>query len=206
MEPFNALDKKNLAISIAQALLTQSLDPLPPKKPFAGAGIYALYYTGTHKPYPLYESVSIENRPDHNIEPIYVGKAVPPGIRVGGSGLHTPSRAILYHRLREHAASIQQVSNLSLDDFLCQYLVVDDIWISLGESLLIEKFSPIWNTILVGFGNHDPGKGRYNQQRSPWDTLHPGRTWADKLQPNTKSAEQIAEEVRKAIANRMIDQ
>jgi hypothetical protein len=85
-------------------------------------------------------------------------------------------------------------------------LVVDDIWISLGESLLIEKFSPIWNTILVGFGNHDPGKGRYNQQRSPWDTLHPGRTWADKLQPNTKSAEQIAEEVRKAIANRMIDQ
>ncbi len=74
---------------------------------------------------------------------------------------------MLYHRLREHAASIQQVSNLSLDDFLCQYLVVDDIWISLGESLLIEKFSPIWNTILVGFGNHDPGKGRYNQQRSP---------------------------------------
>jgi|GEM_PF-6158788 len=25
------------------------------------------------------------------------------------------------------------------------------------------------------------GKGRYKQQRSPWDTIHPGRAWADKL-------------------------
>jgi hypothetical protein len=38
MEPFNPLDKKNLAISIAQALLTQSLDPLPPKKTIRGCG------------------------------------------------------------------------------------------------------------------------------------------------------------------------
>ncbi len=60
MEPFNPLDKRNLGISIARALLSQNLDSLPPTKPFAGAGIYAIYYTGIHKPYPLYESVSIK--------------------------------------------------------------------------------------------------------------------------------------------------
>jgi hypothetical protein len=26
-----------------------------------------------------------------------------------------------------------------------------------------------------GFGNHDPGKGRYKQARSDWDVIHPGR-------------------------------
>jgi hypothetical protein len=65
--------------------------------------------------------------------------------------------------------------------------VVDDIWIPLGESLLIEMFSPVWNRLIDGFGNHDPGKGRYQQQRSPWDVLHPGRSWAEKLQQHSKS-------------------
>ncbi len=32
------------------------------------------------------------------------------------------------------------------------------------------------NKIIDGFGNHDPGKGRYNQLRSRWDKLHPGRS------------------------------
>ena len=32
---------------------------------------------------------------------------------------------------------------------------------SLGESLLIAKFAPIWNKLIDGFGNHDPDKGRY---------------------------------------------
>lgn len=34
-----------------------------------------------------------------------------------------------------------------------------------------------------GFGNHDPSKGRYNQQISQWDTIHPGREWATQLKP-----------------------
>jgi hypothetical protein len=75
--------------------------------------------------------------------------------------------------------------------FYCRFLVVDDIWIPLGESLLIEKTKPLWNVIVDGFGNHDPGKGRYNQQMSAWDTLHPGRDWAKKLQPG-KSETEIA--------------
>jgi hypothetical protein len=32
-----------------------------------------------------------------------------------------------------------------------------------------------------GFGINDPGKGRLNQKRSPWDVLHPGRGYADRL-------------------------
>lgn len=36
---------------------------------------------------------------------------------------------------------------------------------------------------------HDPGSGRYQQQRSPWDCIHPGREWAEKLKPNAISRE-----------------
>jgi hypothetical protein len=95
----------------------------------------------------------------------------------------------------EHAQSIQQVENLQLPDFSCRYLVVDDIWIPLGESLLIGRFEPVWNQVIDGFGNHDPGAGRYNQARSPWDVLHPGRRWADKCMGKSKTEEQILKEL-----------
>jgi len=36
--------------------------------------------------------------------------------------------------------------------------------------------------LIDGFGNHDPGKGRYEQAKSDWDVCHPGRSWADKCQ------------------------
>jgi len=35
-------------------------------------------------------------------------------------------------------------------------------------------------TALDGFGNHDPGKGRYEQAKSDWDIIHPGRVWAER--------------------------
>jgi len=73
-------------------------------------------------------------------------------------------------------------------------LVVDDIWIPLGESLLIEKTRPLWNIVLDGFGNHDPGSGRYNQQQSAWDIIHPGRKWAKKLQEG-KPEEEIKKQI-----------
>jgi len=113
--------------------------------------------------------------------PIYVGKAVPAGARKGGFGLDAPQGSVLYRRLCEHAESIKQAPNLKLKDFHCRYLIVDDIWIPLGESLLIETSAPLWNKVLDGFGIHDPGKGRYKQKKSHWDVLHPGRSWANKL-------------------------
>ena len=74
----------------------------------------------------------------------------------------------------DHVASIQAARNPDLADFGCRYLLVDDIWIPLGESLLIEKFKPVWNICVDGFGHHDQGKARRVQMKSAWDTLHPG--------------------------------
>lgn len=186
--PYNPLHKKNLGVSVADALLAQPIGPLPPESKFLGAGIYALYYSGTFSAYKSIAQADDEGRPHI---PIYVGKAVPAGARKGGFGLDLPAGAVLYNRLAEHAESIQSAKNLDLKHFACRYLVVDDIWIPLGESLLIEMFSPIWNRLIEGFGNHDPGKGRYQQQRSPWDLIHPGRGWADKLQPYSKSEKEV---------------
>jgi hypothetical protein len=179
--PFNPLDKKNLGISVADALLARPRGPLPPVDRFIAAGVYAVYYQGTFAPYKL---VAALNRADNgNDVPIYVGKAVPAGARKGGFGLDVNPGAVLFNRLQEHADSIQAAPNLKLQDFYCRYLAVEDIWIPLGENLLIEMFAPIWNRVIEGFGNHDPGSGRHAGKMSPWDVIHPGRPWAKKLQP-----------------------
>ena len=99
----------------------------------------------------------------------------------------------LYKRLSEHAGSVGDAENLNLADFRCRFLVVDDIWIPLAESLLVKMYSPLWNQKIDGFGNHDPGKGSYNQQRSPWDVIHPGRSWAYKLQPPSNDERVVRE-------------
>lgn len=190
-QPYNPLDKKNLGISVADAMLNQPISPLPPGDRFVGAGIYAIYYVGDFQPYaPIAE----RNREGRFETPIYVGKAIPAGARRGG-GLGVATGAVLFGRLSQHAQSIEQVSNLDVSDFFCRYLVVDDIWIPLGESLLIEKFAPVWNSIVEGFGNHDPGKGRYNSQKPLWDMVHPGRPWAERMHENKKSAHQILQEL-----------
>ena len=41
-----SLDKQNLGVSVADALLVKDVGPLPPTEPFLGAGIYTIYYTG----------------------------------------------------------------------------------------------------------------------------------------------------------------
>lgn len=87
-------------------------------------------------------------------------------------------------------------SDLRIEDFYCQFLSVDDIWIPLTESLLIERFKPVWNRVLDGFGNHDPGKGRHSGKMPFWDCLHPGRAWAERLQPCAFTAEELEQRVR----------
>jgi hypothetical protein len=74
--------------------------------------------------------------------------------------------------------------------------VTDEIWIPLGENLLIEKFRPPWNAVIDGFGNHDPGGRRAQQQRFPWDVVHPGRPWAEKLWPNPRTARDILKDAQ----------
>lgn len=195
--PFNPLDKTNLGESVAEAVLQQPVGPLPPDTPFVGAGIYALYYEGD---LVLYQGISELNRDGLYRWPIYVGKAVPAGARKGGYGLGADPGQALFKRLAEHASSIEQAKNLRLADFRCRFLVVDDIWIPLAESLLIEMFSPLWNRKIDGFGNHDPGSGRHQQQRSPWDVLHPGRPWAVRLQPPSADERTVRQSAAEYIA------
>jgi hypothetical protein len=195
MEIFNPLDKRNLGVSIADAIFKKEVYPLKTLPSFNGAGIYAIYYKGN---FPLYKNISEKNKKDF-VQPIYAGKAIPEGGRKGGLGLDVPVGEYLYKRLNEHRKSIESVENLNIDDFYCRFLVVDDIWIPLGESLLIEKTKPLWNIVVDGFGNHDPGIGRYNQQRSAWDIIHSGRNWAKKLQerkPEADIAKQITDFLR----------
>jgi hypothetical protein len=194
---FNPLDKRNLGTSVTDALLARPRSPLPPGEKFAGAGVYAIYYQG---PFAAYEPIAarIRNAESKDL-PIYVGKAVPAGARKGGLGLDNAAGPVLFNRLSEHAESIQQSENLDLGDFFCRYLAVDDIWIPLGESLLIEIFTPLWNQVIEGFGNHDPGKGRHQGKRSAWDALHPGRPWVAKLQPG-KDVDSLTDLIRKFCA------
>lgn len=187
--PYNPLEKTNLGISVAEALLAQEALPLADLQPFSGAGIYALYYQGDCS---AYQKLSHLNRTQGSSVPIYVGKAIPEGGRKGV--LSAVTTKTLFRRLAEHAGSIRSTS-LAVDDFTCRYLVVDDIWIPLGESLLIARFSPLWNLLLDGFGNHDPGRGRYNGLAPKWDVLHPGRTWAANCKQRSETAQQIGLEV-----------
>lgn len=187
-KPFNPLSKSQLARSVADALLGAELRPLPPKERFAGAGVYAIYYTG---PFQIYSPLVAQNRSSDMPAPIYVGKAIPSGGRKGGMDFESAVGNSLFNRLSEHADSIAKAENLQVTDFQCRYLVVDDIWIPLAESMLIHRFRPLWNRALDGFGNHDPGSGRHKQKNSPWDVLHAGRVWALRLQPCARSRDEI---------------
>ena len=191
--PYNPLDKKNLGASVAEAMLGRKPRSLGGLSAFKGAGVYAIYYRGNFAPY---RQLSDLNQGDDPQAPIYVGKAIPAGGRKGGISHASTANSALFRRLKEHAESIEFVENLQLSDFTCRYLVVDDIWIPLGESLLIAKFAPVWNSNLDGFGNHDPGAGRYKGLMPRWDMLHPGRPWAVRCAARPETASQIAREVQ----------
>jgi Eco29kI restriction endonuclease len=176
--PYNPLDKINLAQSIERELLARAAEPLGETDGIVGAGIYALYYSGPFEPY---SRIRVRPNDPDLVAPIYVGKAIPKGGRKGGLGKDAGLGNALRDRLRQHAGSVEEATNLVLGDFWIRYLVVDDIWIPLGENMLIERFKPLWNRAIDGFGNKDPGKRRATQYRSPWDVLHPGRMFAEKL-------------------------
>ena len=195
--PFNPLDRENLAASVSEALLEKEPVRLGELETFLGAGVYAVYYTGEFGPY---RQLSDANKEGKWRAPIYVGNAIPAGGRKGGMSPNTKPKPYLRKRLNEHAESIRAAtSTLDINDFHCRHLVVEDIWIPLGENLMISRFSPIWNTLIDGFGNHDPGKGRYNGLRPRWDVLHPGRDWAEKCRARPENADTIAREIEDGL-------
>lgn len=198
--PFNPLDMTNLAHSIVTRMIETTPTPLDAVPRFFGAGLYAIYYTGN---FPAYALLAERNRDGAYEEPIYVGKAVPAGGRRGlDVATHSSTRA-LSGRLREHAASVRAAKNLEIADFATRWLAVEDIWIALGESALLRRHRPVWNALVDGFGNHDPGTGRRAGVRSRWDTLHPGRPWAEKLPPRPESQADIEQDVREYLRSRL---
>ncbi len=159
--------------------------PLPPPEKFLGTGIYALYYTGQATPYSKYAEL---NRLAYDF-PIYLGKAVPTGWRQSRTENTDDNHSQeLYSRLRQHANNIKQVKDLTTGDFSCRFMILEGSssdMIGTLEASLIKWKKPLWNSFLDGFGNHDPGSGRYEQAKSDWDVVHPGRLWAKKCKGKT---------------------
>ena len=170
MRAYNPLSVDELGRNAARALMAYPTATLPPDESFDGAGVYTIHYRGAF--------------------PAYVGKADPQGKRQGRDAIRQTA-PVLHRRISEHAGSIQSAENLALDDFRCRWLVLDPVWISLTEQVLIAEYRPIWNVVVDGFGHHDQGKTRRSQKRSRWDTLHPGRQWAAHSQDNANSADAI---------------
>lgn len=169
---------------------------LPPVERFSGRGVYALYYIGKSKLYANYGEL---NRLSYGY-PIYVGKAVPRGWRQARtSDLATDQSTELHQRLIEHSRSISATSSLKTKDFRCRFVIFEgegSDMIGTVEAALIKIAQPLWNTVVDGFGNHDPGSGRYEQARSDWDVLHPGRSWADKCKGKSSTRAEIENKIK----------
>lgn len=190
---FDPLDYENLGASIARALDERPVLPLVGLAPFDGAGIYALYYTGSH---PAYAELSAANAADPGSWAIYIGKAEAESARKGDP--NQTNKAVgtkLYSRVGKHRSSIEAATNLDESDFQVRALTVAPTWIPLAEVVAIRMHNPVWNVLVDGLGNHDPGRGRYKGLRPRWDTLHPGRAWAPKLPARSESPADIEQDV-----------
>lgn len=147
---------------------------------------------------PLYLRYSELNRLSYDY-PIYVGKAVPSGWRKSRvSDKPGAQRSELFRRLSEHAGNIQKGCGLGLTDFACRFVIFEGAgsdMISTIEAALIKLNTPLWNTAVDGFGNHTPGAGRFEQAKSDWDVIHPGRDWAEKCMGQHKTETQILESI-----------
>jgi hypothetical protein len=212
---FNPLSYRSLGAATAEALIERDIVPMAELPSFKGEGIYAIYYKGDYEPYAV---ISEANDHEQWQMPIYVGKADPSGGRHGlreDDDADTENQASagvsngypLRKRLWEHIASINAAENLDINHFWCRFMLVNQVWVGLGEAMMISRYTPIWNAPINGFGNHNPGSGRPGKEgkktgRSRWDTLHPGRTWAEPLAARGETAEMIANEARQILATK----
>ena len=160
---------------------------------FYGSGVYAIYYHGN------FETYAQISKTDH---PIYTGKSSP----AAGSTSAKEQGIKLHGRLKEHAKSIDEVTNLEVSDFSCRFLVVATGWEKAAEHNLIGHYQPVWNKeskVCQGFGKHGDSASTRKNSRSAWDTIHMGRSWAMSAanKPNEKSEDQIKQEIRRHLTN-----
>jgi len=181
---------------------TRQMIDLPLTESFSDAGVYALYYFGNFENYRPIANINKNTKSLKKYFPIYVGKAVPKGSRTART--KTSIEQTLFKRLDEHSKSIQSTSNLDLRDFKCRFAILRDNEIDLIvplESALIRQYAPLWNSCVSGFGIHHPGSGRYGQKKSEWDTLHPGRYFADKLTGKELDIKEIRDKISEYTKN-----
>lgn len=172
----------------------------PPPNTFKGAGLYALYYIGTSG---LYQRFGLEiNRVEYAV-PIYIGKAEPSGWRQSRDLSVDADGSKLYQRLVQHSRTIASAKNLKVSDFVCRLMIFDGPikgMIASVEAALIARYRPLWNSIIDGFGNHNPGAGRVKGKVSQWDALHPGREWVKNIEGEIPDAKSVARRVKDYMA------
>lgn len=194
---FDPSDPKVIGRMVSIALITQPFVPLGDVRPEYGSGVYAIYYDGDH---PLYRRIRGTETP------IYVGKADP-----DSHDANTPREqgTRLTDRLIDHKKSIKRVETyaeqnalppglapIHLCDFKCRYMVCATNAQLAAERHLILMFQPLWNKetrACWGMSKHGDAATTRANKRSPWDVVHPGRSWAlasetDKFSPNQIAA------------------
>ncbi|MCS3744372.1 hypothetical protein FHX16_006390 [Rhizobium sp. BK661] len=155
------------------------------------AGVYAIYHVGEG---PLYGGAEVFSEQGGLAYPIYVGKA-------GSASSSNERTGALFRRLRTHFISIRSAKNLRLRDFRVRYIELQADEIETAESALCEFFRPIWNYGIRGFGNKMPGKGRRQQLKSAWDTIHPGRGYGGRKRPVDHTAVPLQQQIEDYVAH-----
>ena len=226
--PYNPLDKDHLADSIAREFHKQDLHPLPPGSFTGAGIYAIYYcgnfplYSAFSQSLKDYEAANKENPKTAGLrppKPLYIGKSEPPGSRKGARVgddesdeepeeaaeigaqdllIKKPTHKKLYRRLVKHSKSIAATTNLSLSDFRCRYMLVDEVWVPLGEARLVDSFRPVWNVLIEGFGSNVEGGGRKDTARPVWDILHPGRKEDLGFQISPDVEKQIIKNLREA--------
>lgn len=155
---------------------------------FFGSGVYAIYYAGGD--IPPYSAIS------NSETPIYVGKAVPVN-RIAETAYDQGN--VLWKRLREHRKSIV-CGGLRPADFRYRHAIIQSGMEGAVEDFMIRLFKPIWNKeikVCFGIGKHGDLATTRQNKRSPWDTMHPGRRWAEATVEDQSSKEGIIQRIEK---------
>ena len=164
---------------VALALVAQDRVPLARVARTYGSGVYSIYYAGPHPAYSLVSGTET---------PVYVGKADPARANARTAREQGPQ---LFGRLKDHRRMIDTVGSyarqnglanpLDIADFTCRRLVCATNAQLVAERHLISLFKPIWNNeigLCWGISKHGDAATTRGNKRSPWDVLHPGRSWA----------------------------
>ncbi len=190
---FDPSNPKIIGRFTALAMVAQPRRALGSLGRFYGSGVYAVYYVGA---FPLYAPLSGSETP------VYVGKAGP---ATQGARTAREQGERLAARLNDHRKNIVKAgSTLGLDDFDARFLVVQSGWETAAEDYLIHLFRPIWNNetdVLYGLGKHGDSATTRANKRSPWDSLHPGRAWAEATKEDARSQARIASDVEAHFRN-----